>query len=247
MGSRRARAIVIVAICISITTAVALTWRIPSTFTGIGYAATPTGPLGPADKDLLYRVKQAGLWEMPLGDEVSEKAMTPKLREVAKKISKEHHELDKIVNEKADILGVSLPSEATAEQRAWMAELSALPQGMSYDHLAVHRLREAHGTILPLLAQIYSTTRNDTIRDTAKEGMVFVSRHISYMEETGLVNHSQLPEPPQPKPLLSPVKESYYAVEDRPSMIFAGAVIVLCLLGASYIIHTLFRGRKKTR
>lgn len=245
--ARSARVIVVAAVIFSIVVAAAMTWRTPSSVTGIGYEYTATGPLGPADKDLLFRVKQAGLWEMPLGSQVQEKAKTPRLEEIGGFISEEHHELNQIVDEAAEQLDVDLPLEATVEQRAWIAELSAMEEGMDYDRLAVQRLREAHGNVLPLLAQVYVTTRNDVVRDTAAESMVYVNRHISYLESTGLVNHALLPESPQPKPLVSPVKASYYAVVDQPTIILAWLVVLGSLAGVFYISRSLLRDRRRIR
>ena len=245
MGARIARPLMVVTVCFAVVVSVAMTWRAPSAFTGIGYADTTTGPIGPADKDMLARVKQAGLWEMPVGSELKEKATSRKLREVGSNISKEHHKLNEIVDKVAKQLDVELPSQATAEQRAWVEELSAMPEGEEYDRQAVRRLREAHGVVLPLLAQIFVSTRNDVVRDTANEGMKYVNRHIDYLESTGLVNHSLLPEPPQPKPALSPVKGAYYELADRPTMMFGWLVIVLCMLGSIWVVSTMVRGKKR--
>lgn len=242
--ARTARLVVVAAVIFGVAVAVSMTWRTPSSITGIGYEYTPSGPLGPADKDMLYRVKQAGLWEMPVAEELANKAKTPRLKEIGGFINEEHHELNQIVDEGADSLDVELPLEATVEQRAWIAELSATPEGLDYDRLAVHRLREAHGNVLPLLAQVYVSTRNDTVRDLAAEGMVYVSRHISYLESTALVNHAALPEPPQPKPLVSPVKTSYYAVADRPTIIVGWAVMLGSLVVAFLVGRTLKIRRK---
>lgn len=246
--ARAARAVVVAAAIFGIAVAAALTWRTPSSVTGIGYEYTASGPLGPADKDMLSRVKQAGLWEMPVGEEVSHKAKTPRLKEIGGFINEEHHELNQIVDEAAEMLDVALPLEATVEQRAWIAELNATPEGLDYDRLAVQRLREAHGNVLPLLAQVYVSTRNDVVRDLASEGMVYVNRHISYLESTGLVNHALLPESPQPKPLVSPVKASYYAVADDPTIIFAWIVMLGSILGLVFVARTLVKkNRRKIR
>ena len=243
---RTTRVIVVAAMCFSIAVAVSMTWRAPSSITGIGYEYTHSGPLGPADKDLLSRVKQAGLWEMPLGEQVSHKAKTPRLKEIGMFIHEEHDELNRIVDEAADQLDVELPEDATVEQRAWVDELSAMPPGMEYDKLAVHRLREAHGNVLPLLAQVYVSTRNDTVRNLADEGMTFVNRHINYLESTELVNHALLPEPPQPKPLISPVKASYYALADRPTLLIAWLVMFVSLIISYLVARTLVKDRRKT-
>lgn len=246
--ARPAKVVVVIAAIFGVAVAASMTWRAPSSVTGIGYEYTASGPIGPADKDMLSRVKQAGLWEMPVGEELAWKAKTPRLKEIGGFINEEHHELNQIVDESANQLDVKLPLEATVEQRAWIAELSAAPESMDYDRLAVQRLREAHGIVLPLLAQVYVSTRNDVVRDLASEGMEYVNRHISYLESTGLVNHAALPEPPQPKPLVSPVKASYYAVADRPTIVLAWVVVLGSLVSAFLLGRILTKqGRRKTQ
>jgi predicted outer membrane protein len=227
-AGRPARLIVLAAVLLAVAVAVTGSWRKPDQPIGAGitgYVDTPSGPLGPADRDVLARVKQAGLWEMPTGEMAADRAQNRRLREIGGNINREHHELDRITEDVAAELGVQLPDQGTAEQRAWVAEIDAA-DGDEFDRVAVKRMREAHGRILPLIAQIYGTTRNDTIRTFTAEGMVYVSRHISYLESTGLVDHAALDAPPTPQPLLSPVKASYYAAADRPTLILAGLVLI---------------------
>ena len=239
------RLVIAVSICFTIIIALAMIWRMPSSTTNIGYEPTTSGLLGPADKDMLARIKQAGMWEMPVGEELERKAATPRLREVGALIRKEHATLNDLTDRAANELEVALPEQSTAEQRAWVAELQATPPGLAYDKLAVERLREAHGIVLPILAQVYAGTRNDTIRELASDGIAYVSRHIGYLESTGLVDHAHLPEAPQPKPLLSPVKEGYYALADKPTLVFTILVIATCLFGAAYIVRIIMKGRRR--
>jgi predicted outer membrane protein len=152
-------------------------------------------PVGPADRELLHKVKQAGLWEMPVGTWVSERAVDEGVREVGRKISAEHHELDEIVESAAARLDVRLPAEPTDEQQGWMADIDGR-DGAAFDQRAVFLLRRAHGNVLPVLAQVRVSTRNAVIRQFSTEAMVFVERHIAYLESTGLVNYQQLPTVP---------------------------------------------------
>jgi predicted outer membrane protein len=149
-------------------------------------------PIGPEDRDLLHKVKQAGLWEMPVGTWASERAVTGRVREVGRMIAAEHEELDGIVEDAAARLDVGLPAEPTPEQRGWMGEIDA-QQGAAFDERAVFLLRQAHGKVLPVLAQVRVTTHNAVIRQFSTEAMAFVQRHIEYLESTGLVDYEELP------------------------------------------------------
>jgi predicted outer membrane protein len=152
------------------------------------------GSLDPADRDVLHKVKQAGLWEMPVGTWASERGESPRVREVGRLIATEHAELDGIVNTAATQLGVELPVEPTAEQQDWMAEIQE-QSGAAFDERAVFLLRQAHGKVLPFLAQIRAATENEVIRQFTTESMAFVARHIEYLESTGLVDYAELPDP----------------------------------------------------
>jgi predicted outer membrane protein len=153
---------------------------------------TDSGALSVTDREVLHKVKQAGLWEMPVGTWVTERAVDPRVREVGAKISAEHMELDGIVVETAARLGVALPDEPTVEQQGWMREIDE-QQGAAFDERAVFLLRQAHGIVLPFLAQVRVSTHNPEIREFAAESMAFVQRHIEYLESTGLVDYELLP------------------------------------------------------
>ena len=152
------------------------------------------GPLDPADRDVLHKVTQAGLWEMPVGAWAAERAESPRVREVGRLIHAEHAELDRIVHTAAAQLGVELPAEPTAEQQDWMAEIEA-QSGAAFDERAVFLLRQAHGKVLPVLAQVRAATENPVVRQFTTESMAFVARHIEYLESTGLVAYAELPDP----------------------------------------------------
>ena len=158
---------------------------------------TEFGPLTPSDVDLLVKVRQAGLWETPTGQQMEQRATNGVVRDVGRRISVEHIELDAIVRRTADQLGATLPSQPSAQQQGWMAEISA-QTGAEYDRTAVNLLRQAHGKVLPVIAQVRSGTRNELVRDFATTAAQFVTRHHEYLESTGLVDFEALPEPPAP-------------------------------------------------
>ncbi|TWF75943.1 uncharacterized protein DUF4142 [Pseudonocardia hierapolitana] len=158
---------------------------------------TEFGPLTGSDVDLLVKVRQAGLWETPTGQQMEQRATNGVVRDVGRRIAAEHIELDAIVRRTADQLGATLPSQPSAQQQGWMAEISA-QNGAEYDRTAVNLLRQAHGKVLPVIAQVRSGTRNELVRDFATTAAQFVTRHHEYLESTGLVDFEALPEPPAP-------------------------------------------------
>ena len=57
---------------------------VPTSAASVDTATVQTdhGPLGPADRDLLAKVRQAGLWEMPAGQDMQQRASAQRVREV---------------------------------------------------------------------------------------------------------------------------------------------------------------------
>ena len=200
-----------------------------------GVVATQWGPLSPADRDLIVKVRLACLWEMSTGQQVQQQATNPAVKEAGRKISAEHTELDQKTRDIADKLGVPLPASPNAQQLGWMKEIAS-KTGSDYDRTAVQRLREAHGIVLPILAEVRISTRNDLVRQFAADGTLYVTRHISYLESTGLVDYSALPEPQSPG-LLS-------GAANWTDLLVPGLVLIACLLAATLIGASL-RGRGK--
>lgn len=202
-----------------------------------GVVQTSWGPLSPADRDMLVKVRLACLWEVSTGQQMQQQSSSPAVKEAGRKIMVEHTELDQKVRDTADKLGVLLPSTPSAQQIAWMKEISA-KTGSEYDRVAVHRLREAHGIVLPLIAEVRVGTRNDLVRAFAIDTQLYVNRHLGYLEGTGLVNHSALPDSPSPGLLSGSVGWT--------DLIVPGLVLIACLLVAVGLGTTL-RGRSSAR
>ena len=143
-------------------------WSSGAVGTG-GWTQTQWGPLGPADRDLLVKVRQANLWEGPTGQQAAQQASSPAVREVGEHLATEHADLDVQTRKVADQLGVLLPTAPERQQQGWMAEISAAT-GSDYDRIFVQRVREAHGIVLPILAQVRVSTRNSLMREFATVG-----------------------------------------------------------------------------
>ncbi|MDX8053735.1 DUF4142 domain-containing protein [Lentzea sp. BCCO 10_0798] len=165
--------------------------------TGDEVVQTQWGPLGPADRDFMNRVKQAGLWEKPAGEKGrAKRADQPKIQEASKHLIEGHTLLDNVVNRAGVLLGVTLPQEATDEQKGWLAEMDAA-NGDEFDSVFANRLRVAHGKVYAYAAQIRAGTKNELIRILSTQAMITVFEHIKAMEDTGRVDFGAI-ESPQP-------------------------------------------------
>jgi predicted outer membrane protein len=158
---------------------------------------TEWGPLTEADRELIVRVRFAGLWEIPAGQMAVDKGVDERVREIGAFIRDEHVELDAATVEVAGQLGVELPDEPFAENQLYLDRMNAA-EGEEFDLEFVQRLREAHGQIYPLIAYARTGTQNSLVRQFADTGEDFVNRHMEYLESTGLVDWVHIPPPPGP-------------------------------------------------
>lgn len=159
-----------------------------------GGSAAGAGPVTNADRDLLVKVRLAGLWEMPAGRMAAEKGASPRVREIGAEIAKQHEELDRLTVEAAKRLNVPLPDKPNSEQQGWLQEMQRA-SGAEFDQIFVDRLRAAHGTVFPTIATVRAGTRNDVVRELASSANNFVLNHLNLLESTGLVDYGSLPLP----------------------------------------------------
>lgn len=151
------------------------------------------------DKDLVVKVRLAGLWEMPAGQMAASKGTTAQVRKVGLMISAQHQQLDALDQTAARQLNVKLPNQPTGEQQRWLDEMKNAT-GENFDAIFAMRLRAAHGKIFPAIAAVRAGTKNDVVRQLAQDANKFVIGHLTLLESTGFVQYDELPgvvAPPQ--------------------------------------------------
>jgi predicted outer membrane protein len=155
------------------------------------------GPIGPADVDLVVKVRLAGLWEQPAGQMAVKKGASPRVREIGKMIAEQHAVLDELDRNAAAKLGIAVPDEPNADQKFWLKEMEEA-EGAEFDAVFVDRLRAAHGKVFSAIADVRAGTRNDVVRELAQQSNQFVATHLTLLESTSLVDWQHLPLPPEP-------------------------------------------------
>jgi predicted outer membrane protein len=155
------------------------------------------GPLGPADIDLVVKVRLAGLWEQPAGEMAQAKGKSPRVREIGKMIAEQHAVLDQLDVRAAQRLGIQIPDEPNADQKYWLQEMKDA-EDEEFDRIFVDRLRAAHGKVFAVIAFVRAGTRNDLVRELAQQSNQFVGTHLTLLESTSLVDWQHLPLPPEP-------------------------------------------------
>jgi len=155
------------------------------------------GAVTAADKDLVIKVRLAGLWEIPAGDMAQEKSDDTRIQEIGRDISRQHKELDQFDREAAKKLKIDLPDKPNSDQQGWLAEMRAA-DGTDFDQIYIDRLRAAHGKIFPAIATVRASTRNDTVRKLAQRANQFVATHMTLLESSDIVDFKALPTAPAP-------------------------------------------------
>jgi predicted outer membrane protein len=190
-----------------------------------GWTMTRYGPLGPADRDLLVRVRWAGLWECPAGDMAQDRAASTRVKEVGATLSADHAKLDEQVRAVAAELDVPLPNEPNEDQQGWLKEMAS-KRGAAFDNVFTDRLRVAHGKVFATVSGVRAGTRNSLVRSFAQTGVEIVMKHMTLLESTGLVNYAGLPEPPEP-----PASPRSAFIDRRGPEIVAVWIILLVVVG----------------
>lgn len=153
--------------------------------------ATQWGPLSATDRDFLVKVRLAGLWELPAGQQAIERAPSEATKSAGDHLVVGHTDLDRRARDVAAKLGVELPNQPTAQQQEWLRELTAA-SGDEYERKFANILRAAHGKVFGLIGQVRHTTRNTLIRQLASDANQTVLDHITMLEATGFVDFDAL-------------------------------------------------------
>jgi predicted outer membrane protein len=153
--------------------------------------STMYGPLSGLDRDFVTKVRLAGLWELPAGQQAQSKGTTPAVRTAGQHLVEGHTFLDERVRDVAAKLGLELPNEPNDQQQEWLATLNAA-QGVDYDRQFANILRLAHGRVFSVVAQVRASTRNSLVRALADDANTTVLDHIKVLEATGYVDFDAL-------------------------------------------------------
>ena len=192
------------------------------------------GTVSAADKDLVVKVRLAGLWEIPAGEMAQQKSNDPRIQKIGREIAAQHEVLDAFDRAAAKKLGIAVPKKPNSDQQGWLAEMRDA-DGAEFDEIYIDRLRAAHGKIFPAIGTVRATTRNDIVRKLAQQANQFVVTHMTLLESSGIVDYGSLPTAPAPAAAGGPVPV------DNQMLAAAGAggvpgvntsVILLVLAGA---------------
>jgi predicted outer membrane protein len=157
--------------------------------------ATKYGPLSPADKDFLVRVRYAGLWEKPAGLMGQQRSSDPLIKEASKHLIDGHTDLDAKVIAIGNELGVDMPTKPTKLTQEMLDEMKTAGTPDEFGYFFANRLRLAHGKVYSLLGRIRAGTKNAMSRKFAEYCMATVLDHMTVLEATGRVDWDEIETP----------------------------------------------------
>jgi predicted outer membrane protein len=221
---------------------VAVTIAAPADGLPEGWIMTASGPLGPADKEFLVKVRTAGLWEGPAGQMAQTRAGSNRVKEVGTQLLNDHRGLDQQVRQVSAQLGVALPDKPSDEQQGWLNEMNPA-RGAEFDSIFANRLRAAHGKVFALVSSIRSGTRNDAVRAFAQTAVNVVMKHMTLLESIGNVDFNALPTPGLPA---TNAKQQAAPIGDwQPNAVWAVAGLALAVGGVA--AFRIYRGSRAAR
>jgi putative membrane protein len=196
--------------------------------------STEFGPLTAADRDMLVRVRLAGLWEKPSGVQAQQRSADPLVKTAGQHLIQGHTDLDAKDIAIAKQFNVTLPAEPNADQKSWMAEMTAAQSPGEYDAVFANRLRAAHGKVFALLAKMRAGSQNAMIRTFAQYCMNTVLDHMTVLEKTEKVDFNRIPEPPKPVLAASTAANKHVNLVLLIVMLGVAAVISVVVLRELY-------------
>ncbi|MBZ3904600.1 MULTISPECIES: DUF4142 domain-containing protein [Streptomyces] len=148
---------------------------------------TQWGPLTASDRDLIIRVRLAGLWELPAAEKAMARSKSPEVREAADHLIVGHKDLDERVRAVASQMGVELPNVPNEQQQGFLAQMDNATDDQ-FDRVWANLLRSAHGKIFPAIGAVRNMTENTLVRQLASDTNQTVLDHITVLEKTGQVD-----------------------------------------------------------
>jgi predicted outer membrane protein len=181
-----ARWTVVLAVLTGLAAAVLIYTGAPSATSGGGRTNSVSGPVGPADREMLVALRQATLWEVPAVQQTELVAASPRVRRMGDAIDGDLSMLSEQVQTVANRLGVVLPDQPSEQQQMWSTEMSG-ETGARFDHEMASDLSQSCQDMLASVAAARERTENSDIRALTQMATKIVGGHLRYLDDTGLV------------------------------------------------------------
>ncbi|WP_214413032.1 DUF4142 domain-containing protein [Sphaerisporangium fuscum] len=130
------------------------------------------------DRTFLIQAHQDDLGGIAAGKLARDRGQDPDVRSIGSTMVADHSELDTVVKSTANALGVSLPSEPSAEQKAGRDRLNGL-SGTTFDRAWVEAMIQDHHTALELGAREVQQGSSKQVKDLARSSAPVIRNHLN--------------------------------------------------------------------
>jgi putative membrane protein len=151
------------------------------TAAGVAGATTAVAP-NAQDRAFLVAAHQSNLAEIQAGQVAQQKATTDVVREHGQIFIRDHTRLDASLRQKAQALGVSLPSQPSSAQRAQLAAVSA-KSGSAFDAAWLNQQLISHRATLALGNTELAQGSDPNAKAVATASAPVVQAHLAMLEQ----------------------------------------------------------------
>lgn len=139
------------------------------------------------DVALVKKINGANLVEMWAGKRAQQFGVSPAVKWVGKGLLNDHVFLTKKLDEASEALGVKLPKEPDLQQQSAVRKMARVT-GKDFDLAFANSLHFGHTVVLKMAQDVVAeNSENPVVRQLGSLGVSFVSKHIAWLEATGLV------------------------------------------------------------
>ena len=139
------------------------------------------------DVALINKVQGANLVEIWAGKRAQEFGVSPSVKWVGRGLLNDHVFLSKKLKEAAAALNLKLPKEPDLQQQAGVRKMARVT-GKDFDLAFANSLHFGHTVVLKMARDVVAeNSPNPVVRQIGQLGVSFVSKHIAWLEATGLV------------------------------------------------------------
>ncbi|ETK34797.1 DUF4142 domain-containing protein, partial [Microbispora sp. ATCC PTA-5024] len=149
--------------------------------TAVQAAAAPTPTVREQDRTFLTEAHQGNLSEIQAGRAAQEQATSQAVKDAGERFVRDHTALDRQVTEVAGKLGVTLPDEPTAEQKAALEKVKA-NSGAAFDRAWVEQEVGDHRADLAAGRKQQSEGSSEQVKQLAQDAGPVIKGHLDLLE-----------------------------------------------------------------
>jgi len=140
-------------------------------------ASTGSKNLSPADRKFLTSAAEGGLAEVQMGQLAQQKGTTPAIKNFGQELVTDHSKANSELQQVASSVGVTLPTQPNAQQKAQYDKLSKM-SGAQFDHAFVNYQIKDHEKDIAEFQREAKTGSNPAVKNFAAQTVPALQKHL---------------------------------------------------------------------